>query len=233
LQRGEALIQQDAQALEAPQAELLGIATPYLHLLLRPEAVPAGGSRVALRSLRDFAEMEDADETTRRALLDFSFHMASGNMDEAYRAVKAVSSTGPGGGAGGAGGGGGGTHIWENMAALCVKSKRMDVAAVCLGHMNHARGAKAVRELAKEPELEANVAQVAIQLGLLSDAARLYQACGRYDLLNKLYQDSGQWDRALAVAAKHDRLRLKATHFAFGKYLESVGDIMVRDRAGV
>lgn len=30
--------------------------------------------------------------------------------------------------------------------------------------------------------------QVATQLGLLDDAVRLYRECGRYDLLNRLYQ---------------------------------------------
>lgn len=197
LQTGAALIQQDSVPLEAPYDALLGIAVPYLHIVLRADAVPAGGSRIALRSLRDFVGLEDADETTRKALVDFSYFMATGNMDEAYKAVKLVANP----------------HVWENMAQMCVKSKRLDgacahgaqagriahpcctrlalahaVAAVCLGHMGHARGAKAVRELAREPEVEANVAQVAVQLGLLGDAARLYQSAGRYDLLNKLYQ---------------------------------------------
>jgi intraflagellar transport protein 140 len=55
--------------------------------------------------------------------------------------------------------------------------------------MGHSRGARALRETkASEPELEARVAMVAIQLGLLTDAARLYQSCGRYDLLSKLYR---------------------------------------------
>jgi intraflagellar transport protein 140 len=93
--------------------------------------------------------------------------------------------------------------------------------------MGHARGAKAVRELAVEPELEANVAVVAAQLGMLDDAARLYQACGRFDLLNRLHQDSGQWQRALGVAAKHDRMHLRATHFAYARHLERTGDLAV------
>ena len=145
-------------------------------------------------------------------------------------------------------------------ANMCVKSKRLDVAGVCLGQMGHARGAQALREAAKEPELEANVAVVAVQasgpdearalctskrpapilflsspypqLGLLSDATRLYTACGRWDLLNSLYQSSGQWDRALAVAAKHDRINLKRTHTAYARHLESIGDTAVRGRGG-
>lgn len=33
--------------------------------------------------------------------------------------------------------------------------------------------------------------KVAVQLGLLDDAVRLYHECGRYDLLNRLYQVRG------------------------------------------
>ena len=69
--------------------------------------------------------------------------------------------------------------VWENMAHMCVKTKRLDVAEVCLGNMGHARGAAAVRAAKEHPELEAQVAAVAIQLGLLDDAARLYRECGR------------------------------------------------------
>lgn len=49
---------------------------------------------------------------------------------------------------------------------MCVKNRRLDVASVCLGNMGHARGAKALREAYKEPELDARVAVLAIQLGL-------------------------------------------------------------------
>ena len=56
--------------------------------------------------------------------------------------------------------------VWENMAKMCVKSRRLDVASVCLGNMGHARGARALREAMKEPELDAKVAILAMQLGL-------------------------------------------------------------------
>jgi hypothetical protein len=36
--------------------------------------------------------------------------------------------------------------------------------------------------------LEAVMATVAVQLGLVDDAVALYKECGRYDLLNNLYQ---------------------------------------------
>lgn len=56
--------------------------------------------------------------------------------------------------------------VWENMAKMCVKTRRLDVATVCLGNMGHARGAKALRESLSEPELDARVAVLAMQLGL-------------------------------------------------------------------
>jgi intraflagellar transport protein 140 len=31
------------------------------------------------------------------------------------------------------------------MAAMCVKSKRLDVAEICIGNMRFARGARSIR----------------------------------------------------------------------------------------
>lgn len=57
--------------------------------------------------------------------------------------------------------------VWENMARMCVKTKRLDVASVCLGNMGNARAAKALRESISEPERDARVAMLAVQLGML------------------------------------------------------------------
>ena len=81
------------------------------------------------------------------------------------------------------------------MAKMCVKSRRLDVASVCLGNMGHARGARALREAMKETELDAKVAVLAMQLGLKEDAERLLKNCKRYDLMNSFYQCSGQWSK--------------------------------------
>ena len=45
-------------------------------------------------------------------------------------------------------------------------------------------------------------AVVAVQLGMLKEAEQLYASCGRHDLLNTLYQASGQWEKALEIAEK-------------------------------
>lgn len=50
---------------------------------------------------------------------------------------------------------------------MCVKTRRLDVARVCLGNMGNARAAKALKEAEAEPEPEAQVAMLAIQLNML------------------------------------------------------------------
>jgi hypothetical protein len=63
---------------------------------------------------------------------------------------------------------------------------------------------------------------VAVHLGLVEEAQRLYSGCQRYDLLGVLCRASGQWDRALDVAEKHDRIHLRPTHYAYAQHMEQV-----------
>lgn len=59
---------------------------------------------------------------------------------------------------------------------------------------------------------------------LQEDAERLYKQCQRYDLLNKLYQASGQWHKAVEVAEHQDRIRLRTTYYNYAKHLEAGAD---------
>lgn len=58
-----------------------------------------------------------------------------------------------------------------------------------------------------------------------TEAENLYLSVGRYDLLNKLYQDANKWDNALKLAQEKDRINMKNTYNAYGKYLESKEEI--------
>ena len=48
----------------------------------------------------------------------------------------------------------------------------------------------------------------------------------RHDLLNKMYQYSDQWSKALDVAAKYDRIHLRNTYFNFAKFCEEKNDLL-------
>lgn len=108
---------------------------------------------------------------------------------------------------------------------MCVKTKRLDVAMVCLGNMRFARGARAARETEDEKELEARLAMVAIQLNMIDEAKELYRECGRYDLLCKLNQVNGEFDEAVEVAEKFNRINLKNTHYSMAKHYEAIGEV--------
>lgn len=79
--------------------------------------------------------------------------MIAGNMDAAFKAIKLVQNVG----------------VWNSLAKMCVKTRRLDVAGVCLGHMANARAARAVRLAVNDDSLpiEAKLAVLAIQLGML------------------------------------------------------------------
>lgn len=231
------LLMQDSFDMELKYNALLGIQAPRVYFIAQVEksstidattVVKCGSSKDRTNSLstspasndepfsllctkimRDFVGLDKVDEKGREALINFCYYVTIGNMDEAYRSVKLIENP----------------SVWENMAHMCVKTKRVDVAEVCLGNMGHARGAAAVKEATLQPQLEVPIAMVAIQLGLRDDAARLYRECGRYDLLNKLYQASGFWQKAVDVAAKRDRIHLKTTYYAIAQHYEEMGEI--------
>ena len=158
--------------------------------------------------MKDFAGIDKLDDYTKKAIMNFSFYLSISNMDEAYKCVKMIQNP----------------QIWENMAQMCVKTKRLDVAETCLGNMRFARGAKLVREAATHDAIEPQLAMLAIQLGMKDEAAKLYQDCKRFDLLNKMYQASGEWDKAIQIAEKYDRIGLKTTYYKMAKQFEVARD---------
>jgi len=204
----EAILVQESHPVPAGFESLLGLCVPSLYVCKKAAANEGQGVCFSI-TMRDFLGMEQVDPVTRNALLSFNFHLSTDNMDEAFKAVKMIKNP----------------TVWENMAHMCIKSKRLDVAEMCLGNMGHVRGARAVRDASEEPELDARVAAVAVHLGLTEEAEHLYAQCGRFDLLNKLYQAMGRWEEAIAVASTEDRIHLKTTHYNHAKHLESIGDV--------
>ncbi|XP_047465018.1 intraflagellar transport protein 140 homolog [Mugil cephalus] len=221
------LLLQDCYPKPSGLQSLLALDVPYYYFSCKPGEKDPGSTEVSSpshqtklskgpqfpqmvsrRPLRDFVGLENCEKATRDAMLNFSFYLTIGDMDEAFKSIKLIKSK----------------AVWENMARMCVKTRRMDVARVCLGNMGNARAAKALKEAETEPEPEAQVAMLAIQLGMLEDAEKLYKCCQRYDLLNNFYQASGQWQLALETAESHDRIHLRTTYYNYAKYLESMGD---------
>ena len=45
---------------------------------------------VQRRIMRDFVGLENADKNARDAMMNFSFYLTIGNMDEAFKAIKLI-----------------------------------------------------------------------------------------------------------------------------------------------
>lgn len=45
---------------------------------------------VARKIMRDFVGLESSDRVTRDAMMNFSFHLTTGNMDEAFKSIKLI-----------------------------------------------------------------------------------------------------------------------------------------------
>ncbi|KAG8223373.1 hypothetical protein J437_LFUL001251 [Ladona fulva] len=144
---GEILIQ-NSVPFPDEHVKLLAVEIPHFILLKRPTAVDEGSGLCERKVMRDFEGLEDSDRTTRDAVVNFSYFLSMGNVDEAFKAIKTIKS----------------------------------------------------------------------------EAEKLLNGCGRYDLLNKLYQDSNRWELALQVAEDLDRIHLRSTCYNYAKHLEAQGD---------
>lgn len=205
---------QDQFPLPAHADECVGIEAPYVFFRGRSKIHDTSNPNALLKAkvMRDFVGMENLDENTRTAMLDFGYHMTLGNMDEAYKAVsKLVKNAG----------------VWSHLARMSVQTRRLDVLGVCLGNMGHARAARALREaIAADPTQPlVQLAAVAIHLGMHEDAISLLTDAGRQDLLNAYYQACGNWETAVQIANTKDRINLRTTHYNFAKHLEILGDL--------
>jgi len=187
----------------SPGSQLLNLCVPNV-IRLKINAMEE-------QPLQDFVDLQQCDPVTRKQVLNFSLYVAEGNMDLAYRSIRSIQSK----------------VIWTNLAKMCVHTNRLDVAKVCMGHLEQARSVRALRQAIEDDDLEteAKVAVLAIELGMIEEAKDLYRQCKRFDLLNKLLQSIGHLDEALQLAETEDRIHLKHTYYQKAQELRERGDI--------
>ncbi|VDP96418.1 unnamed protein product, partial [Trichobilharzia regenti] len=54
---------------------------------------------------------------------------------------------------------------------------------------------------------------------------RLFIQCNRWDLVIRLHQSLGNWNKAITTAEQHHRMSLRGIHYSYAKELESTGQI--------
>ncbi|KAL5964971.1 hypothetical protein TSMEX_007295 [Taenia solium] len=218
------MIAQEVFHLEPGYNGLIGVEVPYFYFVLKPDLVSKAvvnahtgpqftqtkSQYLDRRVMREFSGLETADPLTRDAILNFSFFLAHGEIDAAFKSMRLIRST----------------AVWENMAKMCVITRRLDVGFLCLGKIGNAFGASMLREVRNGDNcLTAQIGELALQLGMTAEAERLFIECGRWDLVTRMHRALGHWDEALGVVEKHNRVRLKNTHYAYALELRDQGNI--------
>ncbi|CAB3396663.1 unnamed protein product [Caenorhabditis bovis] len=207
---------QDVQRKSQQCGRLVAVSVPHFYFVKKSDwddeeirGEKTIGKSLVAKILREFNGVENCDDATKKAMMDFSFYLTLGSMDAAFKAIQYIKSE----------------SVWEQMASMSVKTRRLDVAMVCLGHMKNVRGARAVRksQLAGEDE-SMQCAALAVELGMMEEAQSIYASHERWDLVNKLYQAQNLWPQAFNIAETKDRIHLRNTHYNYAKYLESKAD---------
>lgn len=110
------LLQEYQDLEQAGASGFLGVAAPHLLVhkkaLVGPPNLPSYSSNITRVPMLGFSGLENADAPTRQALLDFNYCLAIGKLEEAFRAVAALKIP----------------AIWNSMAHMAIKNKRLDVA---------------------------------------------------------------------------------------------------------
>ncbi len=131
-------------------SKLVAVEIPFLITLELKE----DSMKVIRNVMSDFVGLEESDKATRDAVIKFSFYLSIGNMEEAFKSIKMIKNQ----------------NVWGNLARMCVKSQRLDVAAICLGKMEHAAGARALRQInAQNVHQDVKTAVLAVYLGKSTD----------------------------------------------------------------
>lgn len=161
------LIVHDALRAGSMNSKLVGVDVPFVYLFNEDDGgskaksgkgKDSSGQTIEQILLNDFEGLDASDKPTKDAVVKFCFYLSIGNMDEAFRAIKMISNK----------------KVWGNLARMCVKSQRLDVATICLGKMEHSTGARAMRQmLASKESKDVQVATLAIYLGMHDEAERI------------------------------------------------------------
>ncbi|GMR36268.1 hypothetical protein PMAYCL1PPCAC_06463, partial [Pristionchus mayeri] len=205
------------QTLSPQTSRLIGVAVPNVYFIKNKE-VDEEDSRadrivaklLIVRTLQEFAGIEESDSASRDAMLNFCLFLTLGRIDDAFKSIKFIRSE----------------KVWQQMASMSVKARRLDVATVCLGHMGEARAAASLRRAAGRGETEKErCALLAIYLGMLDEAESLYISCRRWDMVVKMFVARLKWAEALKIAGQHTRIDEKRLYHQYAKSLEEKGDI--------
>ncbi|KAJ3262217.1 hypothetical protein HK103_002630 [Boothiomyces macroporosus] len=197
------LIFKDIQPIQNSTDTLVAVSLPYQQKDFKAEL-----ENFTKQLVKEYAGINTEDEVIVRTITEFCFHLAVGDLDEAVKVVKLIRNN----------------AVWENMASVCIKTRRTNLAQLCLRKLKNAKALRTVSNLKRANDYNSISAYYAIHLGMYDDAKDIWAETKNYYDLNLFYQATGKWEQALEIAASKDRQSLPSTYYNFAKYLEETND---------
>jgi len=193
------------------QSALLGISIPFYYIIDYNTNSNTNDSQIIV-SIKEkcFAEYEDIkedlDEELKSAISNFTASLANNDIDKAYTSIRRMNNP----------------QLWKQLGNFCIRNKRPELAEVCLTNLNNPIGTNIIKHT---KDIDEQLAIVAIYLNKLELAKGLYRQCTNKSLLVKFLEICGEWEEAIEVAKKYDKIRLSSLYYKIGQYYECSGNI--------
>ena len=86
------IIKQDGIKIQGELLSIIGVCTPFVFFTGKDVGKDnlSGIGKIIKKTMRDFTGLENSEENVIQAILNFSFFVSCGNMDEAFKAVKTI-----------------------------------------------------------------------------------------------------------------------------------------------
>ncbi|ORX53869.1 WD40 repeat-like protein [Piromyces finnis] len=188
----------------------IGSSVPFIYSMKRVNDNDDKNSEIVLdkQIMKGYSGIDCNDSTIIKHMMNFCYYITIGNLDEAFKSVHMIKNK----------------EVWENMAKMSIKTKRLDVASICLGNMGNAVAVQALNELSSDESNDVKLATIAIYLGMNEEAEKLFLSAKSYDKLSQFYQAKGEWKKAIDIVTNYNKINIKPTYYNYGKYLEEMGE---------
>lgn len=159
--------------------------------------------------LPQFEGLDNADDASKKALMELNFHLATGDIDSAFNAIRGIENKG----------------IWRSLAQMCAQMRRIDLADMCFGRMEEGASAIMLRKIKESGDDIATLALVDNQLGLYDEAKKVATDNRRFDLVAKTQASLGDWQGALNTTIASDRIHKNTREYRIARSLEIRGEL--------
>lgn len=160
--------------------------------------------------LPQFEGLDNVDEESKKALMELNFHLATGDIDAAFNAIRGINNKG----------------TWRSLAQTCAQMRRIDLADLCFGKMEDGGSAILLHNARVKGESDVDAMVVVdTQLGIYNEAKEVAKTNRRFDLLAKVAQATGDFAEALKIATTSDRIHKRAIAYQYARSLEIHGDL--------